>query len=280
MIHLPHTTLQYEPALPLVMGILNVTPDSFSDGGRHFSEDDAIAAAKRMIEEGADIIDVGPESSRPGSQPVDADEQIRRSAGVIRRIRSDHPHVAISVDTRLHSVALAAIEAGADMINDITAGRDEPEIMKLAAQSGAAFVLMHMQNRPQDMQINPTYDDVVEEVAGFLRVRAAQATACGIPETNIIIDPGIGFGKTTKHNIAILRQLETLVACEHPVLIGASRKRFLGEITVAANEPTQRLGGSLACVSRAAKAGVQIVRVHDVLETKQFLQANLRLTVN
>jgi dihydropteroate synthase len=255
---------------PLVMGILNVTPDSFSDGGDYWGSRAAVEQAIRAIDGGADVIDVGPESTRPGGEPVKAEEQIRRAVPVIERIAEARPAVPISIDTRLSSVAAAALEAGASMVNDVTAGRDDRALLPLAAERGASVVLMHMQGRPADMQRDPSYADVVAEVLAFLKDRAAAALAAGVPRERIIIDPGIGFGKTAEHNLSIMRRLEAFVATGYAVLVGASRKSFLG--TVAGEPvPKKRLAGSLACVVRAATAGVHMVRVHDVSETRQLL---------
>lgn len=271
MITLPHATLKYEVGRPLVMGILNVTPDSFSDGGRYENPDRAIEHADAMIRDGADIIDVGPESSRPGAAPVPAGEQIARAIPAIRKIRAAHPGIAISVDTRLFEVAEAALDAGADIVNDISALRDAPQMAKLAADRGAGLVLMHMKGDPQTMQAEPKYDDVVAEVVEFLEDRAELAEEAGVARSHIILDPGVGFGKTIEHTLTLLRNLDRVVRLGYPILLGASRKSFLARINRDAESPANRLGGSLACVAHAAGAGVEIVRVHDVRESRQLV---------
>ncbi len=273
IMQLPHATLRFIDKKPLVMGILNITPDSFSDGGRFFSAEAATARAEEMIAQGADIIDVGPESSRPGSQPVTADEQLHRIDKVISRIRKDNQEITISIDTRLAAVAKGAINAGADIINDISGLTDDPELASLATRTGTGLVIMHMQNCPANMQEKPTYENVTGQILDFLLQQALAAEAAGILRERIIIDPGIGFGKTTQHNVTIMHELSKLVETGYPVLLGASRKRFLGDISPEASETFQRLPSSLACVAQALNAGVRIVRVHDVLETVQFINA-------
>jgi len=255
---------------PFVFGILNVTPDSFSDGGAHARPADAIDAGLRMAREGADVIDVGGESTRPGSRPVSAEEQIRRTEKVIASLaeRFLHDGPAISVDTRSAAVAAAGLDAGAIVINDVSALRDDPAMAPLAASRRAGVVLMHMKGAPADMQRNPTYDDVVAEVAGFLEQRIACATDAGIARERIIVDPGIGFGKTTRHSLEILRRLEALRLLGVPVLVGPSRKRFIGEILGLA-EPRDRLMGTAAAVAACVLAGIECVRVHDVAPCRQ-----------
>ncbi len=249
---------------PFVFGILNVTPDSFSDGGAYPTPDDAVAAGVRMAAEGADVIDVGGESTRPGSQAVPADEQIRRTQRVIaalaERFGPDGP--AISIDTRLAAVADAALKAGASIINDVSALRDDPAMAELAAQRGAGIILMHMQGTPADMQHNPVYKDVVGEIGDFLVERVEFATRAGIARERIIVDPGIGFGKTTAHNLEILARLAELRRLGLPLMVGPSRKRFIREILGDSAE--SRLLGTLAAVSACILAGVECVRVHDV----------------
>ncbi len=271
MISLPHASLTYTVGRPLVMGILNVTPDSFSDGGSYFDPKRAVAHADDMVDAGADIIDVGPESTRPGADPVAAQEQISRAIPVIERIREAHPSLAISLDTRLLDVARAGLDAGADIINDVSALRDAPEIAPLAAERGAGLILMHMQGTPATMQAAPHYEDVLAEVSAFLESRAEIAEAAGVPRQHIILDPGIGFGKTVEHNLTLLSNLGHLVLLGYPILLGASRKRFLARLAAGGEEPDQRLGSSLACVAQAACCGVKIVRVHDVRATRQLI---------
>lgn len=253
---------------PWIMGILNVTPDSFSDGGQNWRLEDALATAERLIAEGADILDVGGESTRPGAEPIPPEEQIQRVVPVIRAIRSLWAG-PISIDTRQAAVAEAALNAGANWINDISAMRDDPAMVKLAAEQKCTIVLMHMQGAPGTMQENPRYEDVVTEVAMFLKERADYAQSCGIKSGNIILDPGIGFGKSVEHNLSLLRRLSEVVGLGLPVLVGASRKSFIGHITGAS--VGDRLAGSLICALRAVEAGASIVRVHDVGPTRQAL---------
>ena len=262
------------------MGILNVTPDSFSDGGEHASEDAAVAHGLAMLEQGADIVDVGGESSRPGSERVAADDQIRRTAGVIRRLCQASPQPVVSIDTTRRSVAGAALDAGALILNDISAGREDPGMFDLAASSGAPIVLMHMQGTPATMQDAPTYDDVVGEVEAYLLERAAAAEAAGVPREQIVIDPGIGFGKTLEHNLSLMADLARFVATGYTVLLGASRKRFLGTICRSAAavdsgvdpvapEPRALVGATCATTAMAVAAGISICRVHDVSPNRQ-----------
>jgi len=257
--------------LPLVMGILNVTPDSFSDGGAYVDPDAAAAHAARMHDDGAAIIDIGAESTRPGAQPVSADEQIRRVLPVIERVRSDIPTALLSLDTRSSDVARTGLDAGVAIINDISALRDDPRMAQLIAERGAGVVLMHMQGTPATMQVEPHYANVVAEVAGFLRERAEFAAAQGIAPGRIILDPGIGFGKRLTHNLALLGRMEVLVALGYPILLGASRKSFIAQMDPSRPAVQDRLGGSLACVARAFAAGAALVRVHDVFATRQLL---------
>ncbi len=245
----------------IVMGVLNVTPDSFSDGGQFFDTDRAIKHGKRMAAGGAAIIDVGAESTRPGAKPVSADEQIERAVPVIEALRKKID-VPISIDTYNVEVAKAALEAGAGMINDITALSDE-RLGGLAAERQVPVVLMHMQGEPQTMQIEPKYDDVVREALQFLLERAKQAEQFGIDKGKIFIDPGIGFGKTLEHNLLLLKNLDEFVATGYRVLVGPSRKSFIGKIT-GKEKPSDRVFGTAATVALAITAGVSIVRVHDV----------------
>ena len=260
---------------PWVMGILNVTPDSFSDGGRFCSVDDAVAHARKLIEEGADIIDVGGESTRPGSQPVTEREQLDRVVPVIKAIRK-LSEIPISIDTTRAAVARAAFDAGAGWVNDVSALRDDPDIAVFAASSNCPVVLMHMLGEPRTMQANPHYDDVVREVCGFLMQRAELAQSVGVLRENIVFDPGVGFGKTLEHNLALLNQLPHLVALGYPILVGASRKSFIGQLTGLPVE--QRLEGSLAAAVLAVQAGAQIIRVHDVGPTKRALAVATAIT--
>ncbi|MHC5157434.1 MAG: dihydropteroate synthase [Planctomycetota bacterium] len=248
----------------IVMGILNVTPDSFSDGGRFVDVDAAIARGVEMARQGAAIIDIGPESTRPGAEAVPADEQIIRAVPVIEQL-SSKIDIPISIDTRLPKVALAAIEAGASIINDITALADDA-MLQLAVQKQVPVVLMHMQGMPQTMQADPQYDDVVTDVLEYLMTRAKVVEEAGIPSERIILDPGIGFGKTTDHNLQLLNHLDRLCESGYRVLIGASRKRFIGQLT-GKETPAERIFGTAATTAIAVARGVSIIRVHDVTET-------------
>lgn len=248
---------------PLVMGVLNVTPDSFSDGGQYLDSSAAVAHAREMIREGADIIDVGGESTRPGSDPVNAAEQIRRTQPVIAAIHQEFPDVPLSIDTRLAEVAREALNAGASIINDVTALRDDPELSRLAAEREAPVVLMHMLGTPKTMQQAPHYGDVIEDIVAFLAGRIRVATAAGIDRGRILIDPGLGFGKTVRHNLEILHRLEDFNVLNAPILIGPSRKRFIGSV-LEIEAPKDRVFGTAAVVAAATLAGVHILRVHDV----------------
>ncbi len=258
--HWPLGKLDFADA-PLVMGVLNITPDSFSDGGKWLDTDTATSRALEMVSHGAAIIDIGPESSRPGSDRVHTDEQIRRAVPVILQI-SKQTNAQISIDTYDPLVAEAALEAGASIINDITALQDD-QMAQLAAQRGAAVILMHMQGTPESMQANPTYEDVTKEVLDFLLERVTKAQDFGIAPQNIILDPGIGFGKTTDHNLQLLADMDTFTQTPYRTLIGASRKRFLGSITGHDN-PADRIFATAATVALSATAGIDIVRVHDI----------------
>lgn len=245
----------------LVMGILNVTPDSFSDGGEFFDTDRAVAHGVQMAADGAAIIDIGAESTRPGSVSVSADDQIKRVLPVIEKL-SGEIDVPVSIDTYDYEVAKAAIEAGASILNDITALSDD-RVAELAAEKQVPVILMHMQGTPATMQLEPKYDDVTAEVLEFLLARAKKAEQFGIPTERIFIDPGIGFGKTIEHNLLLLRNIDEFVAGGYRVLVGTSRKRFLGAIT-GKEIPAERIFGTAATVALCAAAGVSIVRVHDV----------------
>ena len=253
----------------LVMGIVNVTPDSFSDGGMFADAQDAVAHAARLIDEGADIVDVGGESTRPGSDPVSVDEELGRVLPVVEGIRSARRDAVISVDTRRAEVAAKALEGGAAIVNDVTAGRD-PAMFPLVRESGAGMVLMHMLGEPKTMQDDPRYDDVVDDIHEYLRERVEASVFVGIPATQLAIDPGIGFGKTLEHNLSLLRTVEEFMDLDAAVSIGASRKRFLGTLT-RTDDPTDRLEASLAVAAWCAAQGVDVVRVHDVRETVRTL---------
>ncbi|MBI3994494.1 MAG: dihydropteroate synthase [Nitrospirae bacterium] len=243
------------------MGILNVTPDSFSDGGLFLKTDDAIRRAEALVEEGADLIDVGGESSRPGADPVPAEEEIRRVVPVIEHL-SKRLSVPISIDTSKAGVALRAIAAGARIINDISALRFDPEMAPLAAETGAPVVLMHMQGTPKEMQARPVYTDVVREITAFFKSRIRFAERSGIARDRILLDPGIGFGKTTEHNLEILARLSEFRSLGRPVLIGPSRKSFIGRVLDL--PAAERLEGTAAAVAAGILHGASIVRVHDV----------------
>lgn len=262
---------RFELALtrPLVMGIVNVTPDSFSDGGQCEDAERAIAHARELVLAGADIIDVGGESTRPGSDEVSPGEEARRVVPVIRALAEDIA-VPLSIDTRHADVARQCIAAGASIINDVSGFRD-PAMVELAAERDAGLVVMHMLGEPKTMQSEPHYEDVVVEVWEYLVSRAAVLEAAGVARERIVLDPGIGFGKTTAHNIAILRGLETIASAGYPVLVGASRKRFIGELTDVA-EPRERVAGSVAVALWSCSVGAAVVRVHDVAETVQALR--------
>jgi dihydropteroate synthase len=247
----------------VVMGVLNVTPDSFSDGGQFFDTEKAIEQGLKMTTDGAAIIDVGGESTRPGSASVSAEEQMRRAVPVIEAL-SKKVDVPISIDTTNCEVAAAALDAGAAMINDITALSDQ-RMGELAAERGVPVVLMHIQGTPATMQIEPKYKDVVAEVLAFLIERAKRADKFGIPKQRIFIDPGIGFGKTTEHNLLLLRHIDRFVDSGYRVCVGTSRKAFIGKLT-GKEKPTDRIFGTAATVALCAAAGVSIVRVHDVAE--------------
>jgi dihydropteroate synthase len=255
----------------LVMGVLNVTPDSFSDGGRFAARDAAVAHAVEMAAAGADLIDVGGESTRPGSQPVPADEQVRRVVPVIEAIGSQVPGVLASIDTTRAEVARAALDAGAGLVNDISAGRDDAGMLPLVARRAVSVVLMHMQGTPATMQDNPTYDDVVGETIAFLADRAAAAEAAGVAPHRVLLDPGIGFGKTMAHNLELLRRQSELLRLGRPVVIGTSRKGFIGRITNEP-EPSRRLFGTAASVAWSVANGAAVVRVHDVGAMSQVVR--------
>jgi len=252
----------------VVMGILNVTPDSFSDGGRFFDPASAVARALRMVAEGADVIDVGAESTRPGSDRIPAAEQIARLEPVLPDVA--RMGVAVSIDTTLAEVARFALDAGAAIVNDVSAARDDPKLLRLAAERGAAVVLMHMLGQPKSMQQDPRYDDVVAEVRQFLADRLTAAEAAGVRRDRCIVDPGIGFGKGLRHNLALLRGAGALAELGVPVLYGPSRKRFIGELT-GQGDTDRRLGGTIAACLAAFAGGATIFRVHDVAEVVQAL---------
>jgi len=262
---------------PVIMGILNVTPDSFSDGGAYPSTSRAVARAVEMVEEGAAMIDVGGESTRPGAERIPATEQKRRILDVIEQVRGAvADEVIISADTTLSEVARAALDAGANMINDISAGRDDPEMFALVAEREVPYCLMHMQGMPKTMQDNPQYADVVAEVRDFLCERAEQAQQAGVARDKIVVDPGIGFGKSTEHNLQLIANLVKIVDAGYPVLLGTSRKRFIGEVA-GSSDPASRRPASVVTTGWGICAGVKIFMVHDVWQNRQALVVILDL---
>jgi dihydropteroate synthase len=252
---------------PQIWGILNVTPDSFSDGGKWLEPGPAVEHGLRLIQEGADVLDVGGESTRPGAATVEAAEERRRVVPVLEALVAAGVKVPLSVDTRKAEVARAALDAGASIVNDVSAGTHDAALLPLVAERRAGLVLMHMLGEPGTMQRSPAYADVQGEVARYLESRRAAALEAGVPPGRLWLDPGLGFGKTLEHNLALLQGLERLTALG-PVLLGASRKSFLGALT--GRLPAERLVGSLACAARAAQAGAAAVRVHDVGPTREL----------
>jgi dihydropteroate synthase len=253
---------------PSVMGIVNVTPDSFSDGGVNYRAEDAVAAGRRMAAQGAAIVDVGGESTRPGAEPVTLDEELRRIVPVLEGLDGA---VTVSIDTVKAEVARRAVELGAVLVNDVTALRGDPELAGVVADSGVYLCLMHMLGEPRTMQVDPRYDDVVAEVAAFLEERLRFAVDAGIGEERICLDPGFGFGKTVEHNFELLRRLDEIAALGRPVLVGISRKRALGRILGDPEATTGPLSASLAAAVAAYERGATILRVHDVRETVEAL---------
>jgi dihydropteroate synthase len=262
------TSIEERFPRPSVMGVVNVTPDSFSDGGVNFRADDAVAAARLMLAEGAAIVDVGGESTRPGSAGVSADEELRRVMPVLEALQGEVP---VSIDTAKAEVARRAIQLGAELVNDVTALRGDPELAGVVAESGSYLCLMHMQGEPRTMQLHPTYDDVAGEVAAFLEERLRFAVDEGVPEERVCLDPGFGFGKTMEQNFELLARLEEIVALGRPVLVGLSRKRSLGRILGDPEATTGPLSASLAAAVEAYERGATIFRVHDVREHVEAL---------
>lgn len=271
---------QFEFVFPrpaMVMGIVNVTPDSFSDGGRYLDAKTAVEHAIRLVEGGAEAIDVGGESTRPRATPVDEAEELRRVIPVIEEL-AGKIKVPISIDTMKPGVARAALDAGASMVNDVAANREDEAMWRVVAQTGAGYVCMHMQGVPQTMQANPEYADVVEEVQKFFRERIIRLNDCGVASEQIILDPGIGFGKTAEHNLQLLGGLRKFTKLERPLLLGASRKSFIGKLF--GTELAARLPAALACAGLAVEAGVQIIRAHEVVETVQALRMTEAILAN
>jgi dihydropteroate synthase len=255
---------------PVLVGVLNVTPDSFSDGGDFLGPERAVARAATMLDEGAQIIDVGGESTRPGSDPVSPEEEARRVVPVIRGILAERPGAIVSVDTYRSATAEAALRGGASVVNDVTALRGDPRLTEVVADARCPVILMHMLGEPKTMQRDPRYGDVVREVRGFLAERAERAVAAGVGEENIILDPGIGFGKTLEHNLALLNKLDAIVELGFPVLVGASRKSFIGRIT-GVGEARERVPGTVATTVLAYERGATLFRVHDVRANREAL---------
>ena len=262
-------TLRKGPG-PFVVGILNVTPDSFSDGGDFLDPEVAADQAATMLDEGADILDVGGESTRPGSDPVSQEEEVRRVVPVLKRILSVRPEAVISIDTYRSGTATAALEAGASLVNDVTALRGDPRMASVIQEAACPVILMHMQGEPKTMQKEPHYEDVVGEVRDFLAERAEYAVAAGIRPENVILDPGIGFGKNLEHNLALLRNLDAIVDLGFPVLIGTSRKSFMEKIT-GVQEARDRVSGTVATTVLAYERGATFFRVHDVRANREAL---------
>jgi len=263
---------QFELTFPrpaLVMGIVNVTPDSFFDGGRFLDAPAAVAQALQLVEQGAEIIDIGGESTRPGASPVSEAEEMRRVIPVIEQL-AGRVKVPISIDTVKPGVARAGLAAGASIVNDVAANRDDTALWEVVAEACAGYVCTHMQGTPQTMQVNPDYTDVVREVGEFFSERTRRLSDCGVGREQIILDPGIGFGKTVEHNLQLLGAARNFMGLERPLLVGVSRKSFIGKLLGA--EVSARLPAALACACMAVAAGVQIVRAHDVAETVQAIR--------
>jgi len=246
----------------MIMGVVNVTPDSFSDGGRYFDLERAVDHGRELIREGADILDIGGESTRPGAEPVSVEEELRRVLPVIRALRADS-EVLISVDTFKAAVAEAALEAGADIINDVSGLLHDARMMEVARASSAGIVLMHMKGEPRTMQISPHYDDVVAEVRAFFEQRIAALEQAGIDPLRVVLDPGIGFGKALEHNLALIRALPVISMRERPVLLGVSRKSMIGKV-IGSDRMEDRAWPTVALTSYAREHGARVVRVHDV----------------
>ena len=253
---------------PTVMGVLNVTPDSFSDGGRFIDPGDAIAHGRRLTEEGAALVDVGGESTRPGAAQVSAEEELARIQPVLEGLRG----LPVSIDTSKAEVARRALELGAELVNDVTALRADPDLAEVVADGDAFVCLMHMQGEPRTMQVAPRYDDVVSDVLAFLEERVAFAVSRGVAEKRICVDPGIGFGKTPDQNLELLRRLDVLAALGRPVLVGVSRKSTLGKILGDSGATTGSLAASIGAAVTAYERGASMIRAHDVRETVEALE--------
>ena len=271
---------QFEFTFPrpaLVMGIVNVTPDSFFDGGRFLDAQAAVAHSLQLVEQGAEIIDIGGESTRPGALPVDEAEELRRVLPVIKRL-AGQVKVPIAIDTVKPGVARAALDAGASIVNDVAANREDPALWRFVAEAHAGYVCMHMRGTPQTMQANPIYTDVAREVGEFFCERLRRLIDCGVGRDQIILDPGIGFGKTVGHNLQLLGAARDFTRLERPLLMGVSRKSFIGRLLGA--ELAARLPGALACACMSVVAGVQIIRAHDVAETVQAIRMTEAILAN
>ena len=256
---------------PVLFGILNATPDSFSDGGEFFGAGPAVTRALKLLDEGAHVLDVGGESTRPGSDPVSPDEETRRVVPVVRGVLQARPRAVISVDTYRASTAEAALDAGASIINDVTALGGDSRMAGLVAERGCRVALMHMLGEPKTMQQDPRYGDVVREVRDYLAARAEEAISAGIDPANVVLDPGIGFGKTLEHNLKLLGELDAIVDLGFPVLVGTSRKGFLGKIT-GSDDPRERVFGTVATSVMAYERGATLFRVHDVRANREALE--------
>jgi dihydropteroate synthase len=259
----------------MIMGVLNVTPDSFSDGGEFFTTEKAVEQGVRMAAEGAGIIDVGGESTRPGAEPVSAEQELARVLPVIAKLR-ERVSALVSIDTTKALVAREALQAGASIVNDVTGGRADPEMMKLVAEKKAAFIIMHMQGTPRTMQENPQYTDVVSEVVDFFRQQYGRALECGIDSMAIAFDPGIGFGKTVGHNLELLAHLPRLRVHDRPLVVGVSRKSSLGQM-IDSTEMQDRLAPTIAFTALLRERGANVLRVHDVKENTAALRITERL---
>lgn len=258
------------PRPALVTGIVNVTPDSFSDGGRFLDAETAIAHALHLVDQGAEILDIGGESTRPGAAPVSEAEELRRVIPVVEQL-APRVKVPISIDTIKPVVARAALAAGASIVNDVAANREDDAMWRVVAEAGAGYVCMHMQGTPQTMQVGPVYADVVGDVGDFFRDRLERLNACGVKPEQVMLDVGIGFGKTLEHNLQLLAGLRGFTKLQRPLMLGVSRKSFIGKL-VGAELPESRRAGSLACACLAVAAGVQLIRAHDVAETVQAVR--------
>jgi dihydropteroate synthase len=257
------------PRPALIMGVLNVTPDSFSDGGQYLDSSAAIAHGLELVAQGAEMLDIGGESTRPGAEPVSEQEELRRVLPALEGLAT-RVSVPLSIDTMKPGVARAALEAGASLINDVAANREESSMWELAAETGAGYVCMHMQGTPLTMQEHPVYEDVVKQVAEFFHNRIDRLCGCGVKLEQIILDPGIGFGKTLEHNLQLLGRLEGFADCGRPILLGVSRKSFMAKLLGARTE--ERLPAGLACACLAVEQRVQLIRTHDVKETVQAVR--------